>query len=299
MIHNRLTEDIKALMDKLTFPENAKSQILLSLDAVLKDSDAANEFDVILSLYDETELCDYITMLERFKTVCERINIHEYTANMLLYLALGEKLKEWYIERGLDLEIFYASLMDLTYKLEECRLIYGIVGSFTKNWFQGFYQLKRFALGRLQFEIRQCEIDCDVNGVHIPKGEKLINMHIPRTGGRLDHDEVLKSYDLAASFFKNELGDTIIFHCNSWLLDPFHSTVLSPESNMMKFINDFVIVEKGVAKDYSSVWRLFDKMYEGDADKLPADSSLRRAYIKRIKDGEQLGWARGLFIYNK
>ena len=299
MIHNQLDNNIKKLMDKLAFPQNAQDEILLSLDKVQKDGIASKEFDVILSLYDETELCDYITMLERFKTVCERIGIHEYTANMLLYLALGEKLKERYVDRGIDLAIFYATLMDLTYKLEECRLVYGIVGSFTKNWFQGFYQLKRFALGRLQFEIRQCELDCDINGTHIQKGTKLINMHIPRTGGRLDHDEVLKSYDLAAKFFEKDLDGDIIFHCNSWLLDPFHSTVLSSESNMMKFINDFVIVEKGLAEGYGSVWRLFDKMYDGDADKLPADSSLRRAYIKRIKNGEQLGWARGLLIYNK
>lgn len=284
-------------MLKLEFPEEARRELLTALEKMLAADDVAAELDALLSIYDENELCDYKDLVARAKAAASRVGIHEYTAQMLLYLALGERLKERYIERGLDLDIFYASLSDLRYKLEECRLVHGIVGGFSNGWFQGFYQLDRFALGRLQFEIRKYDCDFLVDGVRITNDTKVINIHIPRTGGRLDHDEVLRSYALAAEFFRPELDGEIIFHCNSWLLDPFHEKVLAQSSNMMKFIKDFTIVETGVAPDYSSAWRLFDKMYTGNPDELPADSSLRRAYVERIRRGEPLGWGQGFFIY--
>ena len=299
MIHNQVSSNIKALMESLSFPENAQAELLSSLDKMLNDNDAANELDAVMSMYDESEFCDYAGMLERIELAGKGVGVHEYTAQMLLYLSLSERLKERYIERRIDLDIFYDSLKDLSYKLEECHLIYNIVGSFTKNWFYGFYNLTRFALGRLQFEIRQYDVDLTIDGVNINKDTKVLNVHIPRTGGPLNHNEVLKSYDLAASFFAEELGETIIFHCSSWLLDPFHSTVLSPESNIMKFINDFTIIKTDVYTDYSSVWRLFDKMYNGNVDELPADSSLRRAYIERIKANQPTGWGRGFMLYKK
>lgn len=299
MIHNQVSSNIKALMESLSFPENAQAELLSSLDKMLNDNDAANELDALMSMYDESEFCDYAGMLERIELAGKGVGVHEYTAQMLLYLSLSERLKERYIERSIDLDIFYDSLKDLSYKLEECHLIYNIVGSFTKNWFYGFYNLTRFALGRLQFEIRQYDVDLTIDGVNINKDTKVLNVHIPRTGGPLNHNEVLKSYDLAASFFAEELGETIIFHCSSWLLDPFHSTILSPESNIMKFINDFTIIKTDVYTDYSSVWRLFDKMYNGNVDELPADSSLRRAYIERIKANQPTGWGRGFMVYKK
>ena len=299
MIHNQVSSNIKALMERLSFPENAQAELFSSLDKMLNDNDAANELDAVMSMYDESEFCDYAGMLERIELAGKGVGVHEYTAQMLLYLSLSERLKERYIERSIDLDIFYDSLKDLSYKLEECHLIYNIVGSFTKNWFYGFYNLTRFALGRLQFEIRQYDVDLTIDGVNINKDTKVLNVHIPRTGGPLNHNEVLKSYDLAASFFAEELGETIIFHCSSWLLDPFHSTVLSPESNIMKFINDFTIIKTDVYTDYSSVWRLFDKMYNGNVDELPADSSLRRAYIERIKANQPTGWGRGFMVYKK
>lgn len=299
MIHNQVNSNIKALMESLSFPENAQAELLSSLDKMLNDDDAATELDAIMSIYDENEFCDYAGMLERMELAGKKIGVHEYTSQMLLYLSLSERLKERYIERGIDLDIFYASMKDLSYKLEECRLIYDIVGSFTKNWFQGFYNLTRFTLGRLQFEIRQYDVDLTIDGVHINKDTKVLNVHIPRTGGSLDHDEVLKSYDFAASFFAKELGEAVIFHCSSWLLDPFHSTILSPNSNIMKFINDFTITTTDMYTDYSSVWRLFDKMYNGNVDELPADSSLRRAYIDRIKANQPTGWGRGFIVYKK
>ena len=44
--------------------------------------------------------------------------------------------------------------------------------------------------------------------------------------------------------------------------------------------------------------KIFDKNYDGDITHLPSDSSLRRAYVELIKQGEKTGWGKGLFKYN-
>ncbi len=298
MIHNNVKQDISELMVRLTFSSHAATKLLSDLDKILENTESAKELDALLCIYDETEFCDYADMLTRINAATENLGIHEYTASMLLFLALGERLKERYIERGLKLDLFYASLVDLKYKLEECQLVYGIVGTFVASWFQEFYQLRRFALGRLQFGIIKTNCDVTVEEVHITKDTKVIDIHIPRTGGPFNHDDVVKSYALAADFFRSEFDDKIIFHCNTWLFDPFNRTVLSPNSNIVKFMDDFTITKTGVLRDYDEAWRLFDKNYNGNPDDLPGDTSLRRAYIERIRRGEPLGWGRGFFIYH-
>ena len=93
------------------------------------------------------------------------------------------------------------------------------------------------------------------------------------------------------------LGDAIVFVCNSWLLFKRHEELLREGANLRHFIKDYELVSSGEYKDYSEVWRLFDTMYNGDADLLPADTSLRRAYVDLIKRGEPTGWGRGIMIY--
>ena len=75
--------------------------------------------------------------------------------------------------------------------------------------------------------------------------------------------------------------------------------MLSETSNIRYFISDYELMSHGEYKDYSETWRLFDTMYSGDIECLPADTSLRRAYVKLIKRGEHTGWGKGIFIYKK
>ena len=137
-----------------------------------------------------------------------------------------------------------------------------------------------------------------IGSTTVPAGMKAINIHIPRTGGKLDHNEVLQSYRAAAELFASEFEhQPVIFICTTWLLDPWNMTVLSPESNLSAFYRDFRIINTGVYPDYAQVWRLFDRRYNGDPADLPRDSSLRRAYAERIERGEPTGWGTGIFLY--
>lgn len=293
-----MRSDIAELMERLTFPTEAREVLLSSFDRIAENATATAWWRRLMARYDATEKCEYREMIEDARALADTLSIHRYTLEMLLFLGLGKKLRARYADRGIDEEIYYASLMDLRYKLEECRLVHNVVGSFVSFWFPGFFDLSRFALGRLQFEVTTLKKDFTVCGETLPAGTKAINMHIPRTGTRMRHDDVLESYRMAAETFASKFGDApIVFTCESWMLDPWHAEVLAPESNMVQFLRDFAIVETGKYAGYSSCWRFFDCPVGEDLDALPTDTTLRRVYVEKMRRGEPAAWARGVFIW--
>ena len=293
-----MRSDIAALMERLTFPAEATETLLLSFDRIAENAVAAAWWRRLVARYEETVSCHYKQMLEDAKSLGATLGIHEYAMGMLLFLCLGKKLRERYAARGIDESIYYNSMMDLRYKLEECRLIHGEVGSFVAFWFPGFFDLTRFALGRLQFEVVKLKASYTVGDVVLPEQAKAINIHIPRTGGKLDHGDVLAAYAMAAEVFGAEFADQpIVFTCESWMLDPWHEEVLSPDSNMVAFLKDFKIVEVKPYVGYKNAWRIFDRAIGEDIDALPAGTSLQRAYVDKMKRGEPLHYGRGVFIW--
>lgn len=289
-----IKENAKQLMQKLDFPSDDQDELLAILDKFLITS----EFLSIVNRYDCNDF-DFPKILDDVKTLAEKKDICPYTAHMLLFICLSPKLYKKYIEKGIDDKIFYDTMRDLRYKLEECRLLHGKCGTVAATWYQRFFEMRLFALGRLQFEINHTWFECDIDGIHIPKGKKVLSVHIPRTNTRLEHGLVLDSYRQAREFYKNEFKDNIIFICNSWLLYPWIRTVLKDGSNLARFYDDFTIVQSGEYQNYNEIWRLFDCLYDGNPDNLPSDTSLRRAYIQRIKSQQPIGHGTGIIVCNK
>ena len=295
-----LTSYVDNLMERLSFPDDARTALSTALVRITNDEVSCGVLSAVLAEYDTDLSCDYTRMMSDLQTACEPLNIRPYLADMLLLLCMAPRLQQRYAERGIDDAIFYDSLMDLRYKLDECKLVKGEIGTFAAGWQMLFFRMICFKLGRLQYELRTLGADCTVDGVALSKDTPALSIHIPRTGTRMDHPSVLHSYRQAAEFFADEFADKpLVMFCNSWMLYPWHKEVLPPTANMMAFYNDFTIVSQNETTDYSSVWRLFDCTYEGDPDRLPQDSSLRRAYVDRMKAGKPIGGGYGVFIYKK
>ncbi len=282
------------LMKKLEFPPVDQKQLLLTLDVLLQKS----EFLSLVKRYDNDDF-DFAKMLDDTKSLAEDIKISHHTVHMLLLLCMAPALLKKYEQKGIDVKIFYDTMQDLRYKLEECRLVHNSCGTFVPAWYKGFFEMRIFALGRLQFEINHTWFDCEVNGKKLAKGTKVLSVHIPRTGAPLDHDLVLHSYKMAQEFFKDEFQGEVIFICNSWLLYPWNRSVYKDGSNLAQFYDDFTIVSSAEYQNYSEVWRLFDCIYDDNPDNLPNDTSLRRAFIERIKSGQPVGHGTGVILYNK
>ena len=291
-----LKQQLSYYMQKLNFPEDAKADFLAALDKMCADGASFSMISDALTAYRADCHSHFTPVLERVCEICDKLSIHPYTGELLLFLCMADAMRAHYRATGYGEDLFWNALADLGYKLEECRLVYGINGSFVAKWFGGFFHLTRFALGRLQFELTTLQKPATCLGISLPVGSTAISVHIPRTGTKLDREGVLSAYREAAEYFAPAFGDRpIIMTCSSWMLFPRHAEFLAPDSNMMQFYHDFRLVSSGFYDNYASVWRVFDCDYQGDVDALPQNTSLRRAYADRVRRGEPTGSGRGFF----
>ena len=230
------------------------------------------------------------------KEVSKQANVHEYTGDLLFFICLARYMKAHYEKQGLDLTLMHDSLYDLKYKLDECLAVCGICGSFVAGWFPGFFNLTRFALGRLQFEIHEFDNDYQAGKTLITKGTKAINMHIPRSGQPLSKELYEHSFALAKEFYKDIFpqDQPVPFVCHSWLLYPDTAKFVPAHLNTYKFLSEFTVFESHY-NDGDDLWRLFDTM-ERHPDRLPTDTSLRRAFVQHLKNGGRVGWGFGILF---
>lgn len=125
---------------------------------------------------------------------------------------------------------------------------------------------------------------------------KVINIHIPRSGEPLTQESCREAYLYAKQFWKDQVSqDPCPFVCHSWLLDPHFEEFLPKNSSTYRFFKSFDIYNSIPDKNRTSLWRLFDTM-EQDPDKLPADTSMRRAFIDYLKNGGRLGMGSGVLL---
>ncbi len=292
-----MREYLKTFMHECEYPSDAACALLRAYDRLT--SLCGEELSRLISEYDEGYNIDYEAAIERMRRLSKTAGIHEYTGALILFLCYTKRLREYYKRSGISDEIFLDTALDLRYKLDECKCVHGVVGTFVAKWFSGFFKLERFHLGRLQFEIVDFGTEYEIDGVRLKPESRVVNVHIPRTGGRLDRESTLASYRLAADFYRDTLGEEIFFVCSSWLLFPKHREMLRQGSNLLAFMEDFEIYASGEYPDYSQAWRLFDVSFDGDPSHLPTDSSLRRAYAELIARGEPTGWGKGVFKYKE
>ena len=292
-----MREYLESFLREFEYPEGALAELLSSYDKVI--SRRKDDLEALISEYESNYDIDYNSAMERMKEISFASGIHEYTGDLILFLCYTRALWKYYKSREISRQIYNDTVLDLRYKLDECVCVKGVYGSFVAKWFVGFFKLERFALGRLQFEIVEFGGALERGSLHLYPDTKLINVHIPRSGAPLDRESVRKSYRLACDFYRPVIGDKIVFVCSSWLLFPRHREMLGESSNILAFMNDYDIFTSGEYSDYAEIWRLFDMDYDGDVSHLPADTSLRRAYVDLISRGERTGWGKGVFEYKK
>ena len=278
------------------YQDEDASILLSAYDKTVADKEACALLHDAIAAYEKNVRINYKEeILDRATKIAEIIGMHRYTTHLLLFICLSKHLRALYVERGLDLQIFHDSMLDLKWKLDECLAVKGICGSFVADWFPGFFALARFALGRLQFEITHLEADYEKNGLHLKKGEsRAINVHIPRTGTPMDKQSCDAAYAQARAFFAAELGENAPFVCHSWLLFPENLNILSPTTNTYRFASEYDIIDWGY-NDGGELWRLFDT-HELNPARLPTNGSLRRAYVEHLKRGGRVGWGYGIKI---
>ena len=295
-----MIEYVLSFMDELGFDKEAIESLSADIEKIYANEDAKALFAGAVDDYERDIHSNYTELREAAKRAGEIVGVHAYSAELLLFICFSKHLRELYRLRGISDRIWFDSMSDLKWKLWECKAVKGIWGSFVAGWFPGFFNLTRFALGRLQFEIVAFDGEYEKNGKALKKGDKVINVHIPRTLTPLDKESRDDAYAQAAEFFCDMTdGAPIAFVCSSWLLYPEAEKILPAHSNIRGFMADYYMIRSKTngEGEYGDMWRLFDMDYTGDFNDYPEDSSLRRAYKKFLLDGNRTGSGYGVFFY--
>ena len=189
-------ENLSLFAREMDSPREVAASLAQSLEQVFKNREVLHILTAADRTYSENIHMDYEKILEELKDVSPRCGIHTYTLHMLFYIILSRKTRKIYEERGIAPEIFRASMMDLHWKLLECRKMFGIWGTSVAQWQIWWFEVRRFALGRFQYELVPFRETYEKDGVSLHPGDLVINVHIPSCGP-LKREEYMKSYAMA------------------------------------------------------------------------------------------------------
>ncbi len=234
---------------------------------------------------------DYDTEL---KQLSEKTDLHQYTVEMLHLLFCIDRLKGIYKEKGYSEELLKDSMADLRYKLEECKAVHGIWGTFVFWWFKRFYECKTFKLGRLEFEWEELEFDYNET---LKKGARVINCHIP-SAGPLHSELVEQALAKAYEFYGfTERRETMPVVCESWMLYPPHYELFPNGGNMRNFFDRFDVYKHWEDAKNEDAWRIFNRA-DHDYESFPQDTELRRNFYRYLNDGKKMGSGYGILFYH-
>ncbi|MBO4472258.1 MAG: hypothetical protein J5765_00475 [Clostridia bacterium] len=295
--HNRY---MTAFLEEFGFGDEVKSALQDAFDRVFGDQDAARLFDEIRRRFEQSPDERFFYLIENADKIAATCAISPYTAYLLVLILLSESSKRIYAERKVSLEMWRRNMRDLRYTSDACLLVKGVYGTDSPRWYERFFNATRFTFGKLQFELCALGKPYQKDDLSLSPDDQAIFIHIPRTGERLLPEDVDASAQAAAAFFKERYGTRrTVFACHSWILYPENKNILSAGSNLYSFISRFEIIDVVEDAEHKELWRLFDKEYNGDPDDLPQDSSLRRAYVQRLKENKPLGVALGVWVYRQ
>ncbi len=244
---------------------------------------------------------DFSVLTAQTKALSEDFGVHEYTAKLLVMIALTKGLKERYAAEGLDGAIYVETVKDILYKYRECMNVYGIDGIFAWEWYESILRLKNFTFGRLQFEIKEFRLESyEKDGRTVKQGDTVLSVHIPSSGEPFTSDACEAAYAKARGFFRDRLGFIPPFVCWSWLLYGKNKEFLSPNSNILAFAEKFDVIEEEEYLDEgfnaNVAWRIFNLPHIERLQTLPRDTSMQRNVADYLIKGNKLGWGYGIFF---
>ena len=295
-------EQMTDLMATIQLPEEGIRQLLDAREQLEKEG----HWDVIVQTAEQVmtadgELSVLTKTLAETEGREETFGVNRYLLDALMLFCCWEEVKMRYEKQGLPMDVFDKSLEDMKWKMLECYEIHGVYGNFVGHWYDGFFNLTRFGLGRLQFELRPFEgkEDCEVDGVQTHPGDTVINMHIP-SAGPMKPELLDDAFARAEVFFKEHFPkDYTVFGVESWLIDPDLVRIL-PEGNMKAYADRFHLVAAEKSEMiFPDGWRVFGAEWKKKPEELPRKTGLQRAIADYLQQGGKLGSGYGIFVRKK
>ena len=298
---NHLTAHISTLMQRLNFPGEAM-QAFTAVEKRLDENAAfAEKFDSLVHSYMSSEN-NGDDIWEKVKQVAQEFGENEYTLNEVLLLNNTEELLCRYRVRGIGEDIYWDTMDDLRCKLLECMECEEVPGTFVPGWYNGFFKLERFAYGRFQYEMTEYnreESFTTRSGIVLKEDMPLVNFHIPSSGIPLTDEVRLDSYKRAFAQLKDAFdGGPVLFVCSSWLLYPRHREFLPANSNILRFMDDFELIDYEESDRFGNGWRVYGKYSDLPYAELPEKTSLQKAYKKWLCSCGKAGHGYGVIVFD-
>ena len=295
-----MKEYLEAFITEFEYPQEAITVLLNSYDSLCSNKEIYTFINNSFIEY-ENNTIDWDKALEKLTSLTENTNVHKYTAHLIFFICMTKHTKVLYEKKGLPYSIFKDSFNDLKYKLIESEKRYGVWGtSCYTAWYTWFFTLERFALGRLQFEIKpfRGEKPYTAHGVTLNPEDPCLNIHIPSCGP-LTPELVEDSFNRAHEFFRDKFPTEYTpIMCHSWLLFPEHLNMLSEKSNIVQLIKRFDHLFAGNYENYDIPFTiLYNSPFNGDINSYSPDNSLKRGYIELVKQNKPCGYGCGVTLY--
>ncbi len=129
----------------------------------------------------------------------------------------------------------------------------------------------------------------------VNKGDAVLQIHIP-VGGKMDFEECGNAFYKAMDFFPKFFPEKpfIGFHCNSWLLDSQFENMLSPDSNIVKFLKEFYLLP--FLSNDSYAMKVIFQGKPSDFKVAPRNTQLQRAVAEHYLSGKHLRRMKGFIL---
>lgn len=259
------------------------------------------ELENLISLYYEKG-CEYPEIAEDVERFADSLNEHIYTVNYVFFVCATKTLEKLYEEKGIDKQIFYDTIMDISYKENECEEQKGVYGVFAANWYRDIFKAKTFKLGRLQYQECECYIlekgPYKYGDVTVKNGDKVYHIHIPSCGP-LTKELREESYKKAYDFLDKTHNGKVVLLCRTWLLYEKNPEFLGADSNVVDFMKDFDLLPEYVEISDANMNRIFGYEYDGKPENLPRKTRMQRAVADWYEKGNHLGTGAGVIIMDE
>lgn len=291
-----MREHYLEFLKRADMPSEANDYLLDSFNTLVPAHE--NELKEIID-YLYSHDCSVPSTVKLREELAEKTNIHLYTVNFIFLVLASKRMLSDFRKKGIDDEIFWETILDLKYKLFECKTVKGVWGNFVEHWYDIFFKCNIVKLGRLEFERLSYPEELPeitYEGVKINHGDTVYSVHIPSCG-KFTKEMRADSYKRAKEFFKEETGEKpMVLFCESWLMNPDNLEIFPESMNIIEFQKEFYVFHKHIDPDYGDCWRVFGKEYEGNPDDLPQSTTMQKCIVNWLKKGNYMAYGFGVRI---
>ena len=191
-------------LNEYKYPQSTKTALVSVFELV---SDGM--LNAIMQTYQSETKFDFSALTFIVDEIAQKINVSVYTVRLFAIVCLTKKMRETYDMRGLPEYICKDTIKNILCESEKCKHIHGVVGVEKWNGYYATLYAKRFALGRLEFELSSFDKEYyEKDGEVLRKGDSIVCVHIPFTGKPLYQGECEAAYFYARTFFAQYFSHT-------------------------------------------------------------------------------------------